>query len=316
MRNLVFVFCFISIAINLFAQQELGHVKWLRDYDTALSLAVENDKPVLILFQEVPGCATCKNYGNNVLSNPLLVDIIEHYFIPLAIFNNKKGEDLRILKQYNEPTWNNPVIRIVDKYGENIHPRLAGNYTLQGIVNTINTVLLNNHKIPPKSLSLLSDISIINPDSELTLSMYCFWSGEKEIAKIDGVYATEAGFLDGKEVVRISYDSNITSKKKIVNQAHKSNNAKSVYDNSKGFRADKDPKYYLKNSEYKYLAFHPYQAAKINSLLGQGMKSIDEYLFPTQRAFINKIRSKDIKPTKLLYNNNLNTAWKEMKDQL
>ena len=74
-------------------------VSWYRDYETALELSEKHDKPVLILFQEVPGCATCRNYGHDVLSNPLMTEAIENEFIPLAIFNNKGGDDAKVLKK-------------------------------------------------------------------------------------------------------------------------------------------------------------------------------------------------------------------------
>ena len=34
---------------------ELGQVRWRRDFDAALAEARRDDKPVLLLFQEVPG---------------------------------------------------------------------------------------------------------------------------------------------------------------------------------------------------------------------------------------------------------------------
>lgn len=34
---------------------ELGRVPWLRNYDEALTLARNTKKPLLLLFQEVPG---------------------------------------------------------------------------------------------------------------------------------------------------------------------------------------------------------------------------------------------------------------------
>ena len=71
--------------------EELGKVNWIRDYDQALEQSKTQDKPVFILFQEVPGCSTCKNYGNNVLSHPFIVEAIEDNFIPLVIYNNKGG---------------------------------------------------------------------------------------------------------------------------------------------------------------------------------------------------------------------------------
>lgn len=35
--------------------EELGKVEWLRDYGEAQAKAKESGKPILILFQEVPG---------------------------------------------------------------------------------------------------------------------------------------------------------------------------------------------------------------------------------------------------------------------
>jgi hypothetical protein len=53
---------FGSVLLTLFVSEvayaapiELGKVKWSRDYDATLATAVESEKPVLILFQEVPG---------------------------------------------------------------------------------------------------------------------------------------------------------------------------------------------------------------------------------------------------------------------
>ena len=41
---------------------ELGKVAWFRDYDQALSESVRLNKPVLLFFQEIPGCSTCVNF--------------------------------------------------------------------------------------------------------------------------------------------------------------------------------------------------------------------------------------------------------------
>jgi hypothetical protein len=34
---------------------EVGNVHWGRDFDAALEMSAESGKPVLVLFQEVPG---------------------------------------------------------------------------------------------------------------------------------------------------------------------------------------------------------------------------------------------------------------------
>nr|MCH9660623.1 thioredoxin family protein [Bacteroidota bacterium] len=127
--------------------EELGKISWYRDYDSALQLSKKEGKPILILFQEVPGCATCRNYGHNVLSHPLMTEAIENEFIPLAIFNNKGGKDLKVLKKYKEPTWNNPVVRIVNDKGDNIVKRVAKDYSAKGLYNAM-TAALGNYGNP------------------------------------------------------------------------------------------------------------------------------------------------------------------------
>ena len=114
---------------------ELGEVNWLRDIDEAVKVAEQRQKPILILFQEVPGCSTCSRYGKHVLSHPLIVEAIEEAFVPLAIFNNRKGKDAATLAYFNEPSWNNPVVRIIDNQKRTIGGRLAGNYSRLGLVN-------------------------------------------------------------------------------------------------------------------------------------------------------------------------------------
>lgn len=44
----------MSVVSNA-APVELGKVNWNRDYEATLAAAKESQKPVLILFQEVPG---------------------------------------------------------------------------------------------------------------------------------------------------------------------------------------------------------------------------------------------------------------------
>lgn len=313
MKYLSILVCSLILTTSIFGQdiQELGSVNWLRDYDEALAQSSELNKPVLILFQEVPGCATCRNYGDNVLSDPLLVDVIEHYFVPLAIFNNKGGADKKILDKYNEPTWNNPVVRIVDHKGENLIKRINGNYSTAGLVDGIVQSFTERSKQIPQDIRLLYDIATTNPTAESTYSMFCFWSGEKTYGKLDGVYSTTAGWQNGREVVKVVYDPSKVTEKELTKKGKQSNCADDLFEGSNGFRKDKDPKYYLKNSEYRKLAMHPLQAARINSLLGQGVKDVNEWLFPSQKLAMQQMTSK-----KSLYDEDFEKAWKEMKSDI
>jgi len=60
------------------------------------------------------------------MTDPAIVDAVENSFVPLLIVNNSRGKDAKILKKYNEPSWNYQVIRFLDKNGTDLIPRKAG----------------------------------------------------------------------------------------------------------------------------------------------------------------------------------------------
>ncbi|MBK7871223.1 MAG: thioredoxin family protein [Saprospiraceae bacterium] len=268
--------------------EELGKVQWLRNYDQALTLAKQKNKPVFILFQEVPGCATCRNYGHHVLSHPLIAEAIENEFIPLAVYNNKGGDDAKVLKLYNEPSWNNPVVRILDADGEDITSRISGNYSQLGVVKAMNEVL--GEKAPNYLNLLCEELTAEAAGAQTaTFSMYCFWTGEGQLGQLDGVVATEPGFMNGREVVQVKFNSNIISFEKLVKTGSQVQCADQVFTNDNqqktiaekvlgknsvadinNFRLDNDRKYYLSKTIYRYVPMTPMQATRANSLVGKG----------------------------------------------
>jgi len=260
--------------------EELGKVNWYRNYNEALLVAKKEKKPVLILFQEVPGCATCRNYGHNVLSHPLMVEAIENYFIPVAIFNNKGGKDKIVLKKYNEPSWNNPVVRIINGNEEEITPRIGGDYEALTLSKRMKQALIKNNTPIPEFLNLLElelSSAQLNTTEETHFKMYCFWTGEKELGKLEGVLSTQSGFMDHSEVVKVKYNKKVLSKETLLSTARKNNFyliSKSNYRLAKS-----DLHYYLKHSKYSYIPLTELQKTKINSALGSG-KSAQKYLSP------------------------------------
>ena len=42
---------------------EVGDVQWSRDLDGACKESERSGKPVMVLFQEVPGCSGCQLFG-------------------------------------------------------------------------------------------------------------------------------------------------------------------------------------------------------------------------------------------------------------
>ncbi|AXT18655.1 thioredoxin family protein [Flavobacteriaceae bacterium AU392] len=288
--------------------EELGKVTWYRDYDEALKKAKSENKDVLILFQEVPGCSTCRNYGHNVLSHPLMVEAIEDQFIPLAIYNNKEGKDKQILQLYNEPSWNNPVVRIVNAKGENVVNRIAGNYSAKALYSTMTTSLEKANKPIPEYMKLL-ETELLNSNNntikETYFKMYCFWTGEKHLGKVDGVLSTEAGFMGGHEVVKVKFDPNKVNQKNLSVHAKQANFSPITKSNYR--TASNDVKYYLKHTNYKFLPLTELQKTKINSALGLGV-SPNKYLSPKQLKWLNEIKHSKTKQY-VLFNQDFFKAW-------
>lgn len=265
---------------------ELGKVRWLRTMDEAISKSRSECKPILILFQEVPGCITCRQYGTDVLSHPLIVETIETHFIPLAIFNNKGGHDAEILKKFNEPAWNNPVVRIVDEKGKDLSSRLNGNYTGQGLTDMMTNVVIKVSGRAPAYLQLMSDefAARKNGLSTATYSMYCFWSGEALFGELNGVVATTAGWENGKEVVKVEFNPAIISKTQLdkIAEQLKCRNA-----GVSSFKIDDTPKYYLSNHKMRSIPMTEIQKCRVNSAIAEGQK-VESFLSPRQLNFLTQ----------------------------
>lgn len=316
----------IVLCLNAQQPEELGMVQWLRNYEQALAQANAQNKPVFILFQEVPGCPTCRNYGHHVLSHPLIAEAIENEFIPLAIYNNKGDDDAKIFKLYNEPSWNNPVVRLVDADGIDVSNRISENYSQLGVVKAMTEVL---SKKTPNYLNLLCEELIAEAEGTqtATLSMYCFWTGEGQLGQLDGVVATEPGFMNGREVVQVKFNPNIISFEKLVKTGNQVQCADQVFTNDNqqktiaekvlgknsvddinNFRLDNDRKYYLSKTIYRFVPMTPTQAARANSLVGKG-KSPNVVLSPKQIELAKYIQENPNKKWENVIGKEISEAW-------
>ncbi len=279
---------------------ELGKVHWNRNYNVALNKSKEKKLPLFILFQEVPGCSNCTTYGNKVLSHPLIVEIIETYFIPLCIYNNLAGNDALVLHKFNEPAWNNPVVRIIDESETDIVPRQNDFRSTYKTLITIRQALSDSGCTIPEYLSLLIDEyegfekGLVD---EVYFGMGCFWAGEKEIGGLGGVIGTEAGYMYGKEVVKVTYRKDQSSLEQIVNSSRRAGCADEVFgaiqNGSKilirpigPYQKDEDDKYYLSKSKYRIIPMTGLQKTKVNMAIA---KQIDpkRYLSPRQISLLN-----------------------------
>lgn len=270
---------------------ELGKVHWQRDYQSAQMAAQKSGKPLLILFQEVPGCSNCTRYGKLQLSHPLVVEAIESFFVPLCIYNNKGGKDAETLRQFNEPAWNNPVVRIVRADGTDIVPRVGDFVSMARLIGSMRDALDVLGQAPPPYLHLLAEEWAARERGleTATFTMYCFWSGEGLLGSIPGVVSSEPGFQDGREVVQVQFSPAITSRQALEEKVKPE--GITLSQKNEGFKPDREPKYYLSKTDYRYVPMTSLQACRANSLVGKG-QSPETVLSPRQLGLLEDIRKK------------------------
>ena len=164
MRMLIILFSLV-IGFASYADEtvknpvEVGDVQWRRDFDTSLADSARSGKPVLVLFQEVPGCSGVKKFGREVLTNPLLVLAIENEFIPVLVYNNRKGGmDERLLKRFQEPAWNYQVIRFINAAGSDIIPRKDRIWTTGAVASRMIDALIAANRPVPEYLGNLTGV--------------------------------------------------------------------------------------------------------------------------------------------------------------
>jgi len=292
---------------------ELGRVHWQHDLDAGLSACKQSGKPIFLLFQEIPGCQGCKDFGADPLSHPLLVEALEDQFIPLAFRNNGSGVDEVVRKRFDEPASNYPVARLLDGDGKDLIPRQEFIFTTNGIATRMIEALSAAKRDVPAYLRLAADEADANRNHRelATFAMGCFWEGQAKLGGIDGVVSTRAGMLDGQEVVDVIFNPKILSYKQLIKIAQQSQCTNAIYGHSdtqmvaaRSLLAERakpaksnmkeapasDQNYFLQKSELCYLPLTPVQAMKLNSALGL-QKDVERWLSPRQIALLPQIKA-------------------------
>lgn len=290
-----------SCSVSTAQPIETGKVIWGRDLDAALALSRQSGKPVFALFQEIPGCAGCQQFGRDVLSNPLLVEAIESEFTPLLIQNNKGGKDAEVLQRFGEPAWNYQVVRFLDSNAQDIIPRKDQVWDTDGIAQRMITTLIKAKRPVPAYLSALASEHSAGL-KQAVFSMYCFWTGEMELGKIDGVITTEAGFMAGREVTSVRYDPTIVSLHQLIKEAEKVQCANALWVPETDLEVAKasrlsigmisgyktapasDQKKQLEGTAAEKLTLSAAQATKVNAWIRSDAQKALAFLAPSQRA--------------------------------
>ena len=262
---------------------ETGTVRWGRDLDDALATAATTGRPVFALFQEVPGCAGCQQFGADVLSDPLVVEAIEELFVPLLIHNNASdGHDAEVLARYGEPAWNYQVVRFLDADGDDLIPRRDRVWETGPILTRMVAALAAAGVDVPDHLLLLEQ-EHADRLQEAFIAQACFWVGEHEIGQIDGVVRTEAGFLGGHEVTRVWFDPDVITFDALHADARRRGVATVITSDGSGYRVApaSDQKRQLGSARRGTLT--DAQLTKANAFVGVSRRDAERHLFPSQR---------------------------------
>jgi hypothetical protein len=283
--------------------EEAGKVAWGRDLEAALASSRVTGKPVFALFQEIPGCAGCRQFGREVLSHPLLVEAIETEFTPLLIHNNKPGKDAEVLRRFDEPAWNYQVVRFLGAEAADIIPRRDQVWEIGPLAERMIATLMKAKRPVPAYLPLIA--SEHSPHlKQAVFAMCCFWTGEMALGQIDGVVTTEAGFMAGREVTLVSYDPTVITLPSLIAAAEKVECASMVavpaadvaeakaarlqVSTISGYRAApaSDQKRQMSGTAAQKLTLTAAQATKVNAWIRADVARALSYLTPSQQAFL------------------------------
>ncbi len=253
----------------------VGTVAWGRDYDAALASAKTTGKPVFLLFQEVPGCAGCQQFGRDVLSDPAVVKTIRDNFIPLLIPNNAVGRDAEVLAKFNEPAWNYQVVRFLDAEGHDLIPRKDHVWEAPELQQRMAMALKKSG--PPKATA--------GRVERVAIAQYCFWEGEKTLGGIDGVLRTEAGYIQGREVTLVDYDPAKLPLAELTRKAQAAGVATQVFATLDGYEKapDSDQKRQIQSTPFARMKLSPEQATKVNAFARTDPKRAAAFLAEKQQ---------------------------------
>ncbi len=263
--------------------EAVGKVAWGRDYRAALAASGKSGKPVFALFQEVPGCAGCRQFGRDVLGDDKVVAAIEANFTPLLIHNNAGGEDAKVLAKYGEPAWNYQVVRFLNSDGTDLIPRKDRVWEAPELLARMKLALKKaDRKIPADFGAKAAAVKT----KQVAFSQYCFWTGEMKLGAMAGVKRTEAGYLGGREVTLVDYNPAEISLEKLTKQARAAGVADGVHEDFSGYQKApaSDQKRQIQGTRFAKCGLTGDQATKVNAFARTDPAQAEKYLTAAQRA--------------------------------
>ncbi len=243
-----------------------------------------------------------------------MVEAIESLFVPFLVYNNKPGADEQLIKQFDEPSWNNPVVRYLDGHLKDVIARQDNIWstaeTAQRMVDALSAI----ERSVPEYLKLIADDGTGQTETA-EFAMHCYWEGEAKLGSISGVQGTRSGWRGQLEVVQVKFDPDQVEYSQLLSTAQSFDCASKVYAHTKvqlelasktvGDQAVNvindpemrdaklsDQKYYVRNSVYGHLPLTSRQATRINSAIYLRQPA-EKWLSPRQLKILEAIKLAD-----------------------
>lgn len=191
--------------------QELGTIPYqFSSLDEAIIAASERQCQIIFVEVEVPGDTEA---GAQVLSHPLIVEAVSSLFITCGVSVPRKR-----LSKMSIPQPDFTKLRILDGEGADVMPGISGEHISVGNVASAMAKALRacNYQVPIY-LSLLIEeetgrqkvkgAKLQRVDRKATFGTASSSNAEVIFSGLDGVIGTSAGFINGGQVVEVTYDS-------------------------------------------------------------------------------------------------------------
>jgi len=87
----------------------------------------------------------------------MIVEAAETLFVPAAVYNNTKGDaDAEVVAAFEEPSWNNPVVRFVRADRADLVPRIERRWTADALLDGMVAALRAHEAEVPAWLELIA----------------------------------------------------------------------------------------------------------------------------------------------------------------
>lgn len=305
--------------------QTLGRIHYEPSYSRAREVAQTTNRPLFIIVSENTETRACQEFGRDVLSHPLIVEAAESLFVRVVV--DSPASIKRSLRKGNRKGCNSPEVRVVDaRSGKDIVPLVADVRLTVGAVASAMVYALKKIGVSiPHYLKLLLEEErareflrggAFSSARDAIFAVPYFWLGEVKFAGIDGVIATEAGWIEGLESVKVTYDSSRLSFGSLVRQAIKQDIATAIYYNtedellvaemeteqsnmdltlrklSENLCPATDSKFCLRKTAFRYVPLTDLQSAQVNHLVWKSkQKEAENLLSPRQMEILDFAQS-------------------------